>query len=303
MTEIQHYEQQISQSPVFFLEKGTAAYASAAIRLKELLFYYLIARQNKKLKPEERIENFGLEIFEVATACIEGYDPSRGKPFIHYFNHSWKLKYDTLLGDTMIAQEYGGIHFTDRQKKMLFLYDKVCKIAAKEHLEVASDSFLRFLAENTGWNEDQCAEVRKMAAYRSVSETQSNDEDDLLSLFDMTPSTETAASSIEQQSAVGSILAQMDGVYHHLQQRQQALASSLFTIIVLREIGDYILSEGISLNQYSFCNHVIVERYNKNGVLPLQKELAIDLGVAESQISRTTNTLLAKIRVALAELE
>ena len=113
------YEKKIAESLAFSLDKDTVAYANAVLELKKNLYLYVLSWN------EEKYMEYGLEIMDVATRCINNYNAEEGIPFIHYFNNAWKKEYGHALGRKTVDESYGGVHFTKDDKAKMYLYRKM----------------------------------------------------------------------------------------------------------------------------------------------------------------------------------
>ena len=284
------YEKKIAESPVFSLDKDTVAYANAVLELKKNLYLYVLS-WNK-----EKYMEYGLEIMDVATRCINNYTVDEEIPFLHYFNNAWKKEYGHALGRKTVDEAYGGVHFTKDDKAKMYLYRKIEQAAVSKGIDVSSNDFFAFLSDSTGWDIDECYQVSEMFHGKKISEYQQGEDGEDISLFDTIADTDAVDKGIEEIESVEIRLAQIEDVFLTLQDRQKPLISSLMTARLLGEMGEYILSQEISIGQYSFFDVNIVRSYIRFGTLPSQKDIAQLHGKLEASVSRSLSTFLNTLK-------
>ena len=284
------YEKKIAESLAFSLDKDTVAYANAVLELKKNLYLYVLSWN------EEKYMEYGLEIMDVATRCINNYNAEEGIPFIHYFNNAWKKEYGHALGRKTVDESYGGVHFTKDDKAKMYLYRKIEQAAVSKGIDVSSNDFFAFVSDSTGWDIEECYQVSEMVHGKMVSEHRQGDDGEDISLFDTIADTNTADKDIEERDAVVVRLTQIEEVFIALQDRQKPLISSLMTARLLGEMGEYILSQEIPIGQYSFFDVNIVRSYIRFGTLPSQKDIAQLHGKLEASVSRSLSTFLNTLK-------
>lgn len=284
------YEKKISESLVFSLDKDTVAYANAVLELKKNLYLYVLSWN------EEKYMEYGLEIMDVATRCINNYNVDEEIPFLHYFNNAWKKEYGHALGRKTVDEAYGGVHFTKDDKAKMYLYRKVEQAAVSKGIDVSSNDFFAFVSDSTGWDIEECYQVSEMVHGKMVSEHQQGEDGEDISLFDTIADTNAADKDIEERDAVVVRLTQIEDAFLTLQDRQKPLISSLITARLLGEIGEYILSQEIPIGQYSFFDVDIVRSYIRFGTLPSQKDIAQVHRKSEASVSRSLSTFLNTLR-------
>ena len=111
------YEKLINESCLFELDGETqyTAFKREAYKMVEYLYCYLLAVN------EQKYEEYGCEITEVATRCLSNYSKDKGD-FLHYFNASWKLEYQHIMGKQALTEKFHGIRITEEEKRAVRKY-------------------------------------------------------------------------------------------------------------------------------------------------------------------------------------
>lgn len=284
------YEKQIAKTQLFSLEKGTVAYTNEAFKLVELLYLYILSWG------EEKYAEYSCEIVTTANRCIDNYDVAGNTPFINYFTGAWKKEYRRALRDKAFDEKYGGMHFTRDEKAKMRLYREAEKKAMSLGIDTLKHEFFVFLIECTGWDISECLSVQGMICGGIISESQQSEDGENISLFDAIPDTNLITKDIEDRDSFEACLSRIEAIFVALQDRQKPLISSLMTARLLSEVGEYILSREISIDQYSFFDINIVRSYIRFGTLPSQKDIAQSYGKLESSVSRSLRIFLKALK-------
>ena len=102
------YEELSTSSNLFNIDKElqSAAYRKESMKMVEYLYCYLLAVN------ESKYEQYGCEIVDVATRCINGFDKSG--EFLHYFNVAWRNEYSHICGDDLIDKKFKGLILSEQ---------------------------------------------------------------------------------------------------------------------------------------------------------------------------------------------
>ena len=276
------YEELIKSSPLFEYEKDTAAYKREAYKMIEYLYLYLGANKEKSIN-----EPYGMEIVEVATKCIEGFDSSKGE-FLHYFNSSWSKTRKSLDSDESLQQNYGGMHFSDVKKRR---YKKFKTLTGGQPLK-ADD--IQIVADAMGITVEEVYDLEKIENNKALAEKEKNDGEDVYRILDHQDSGENIETEFQNIENAKAFLDKVEITFNNLQNRQKPLLSVLITSKLMLEV-----SEDSSLLDHfkskAFFNDDIYQKMLQSGEQPQAKEIANLFGITEASLSRTWKTFKEKL--------
>ncbi len=279
----ENYEAKIKASPLFSLEKGTAAYNTELHKMQEYVYCYLM-RVN-----ESKYGEFALEIFNTLNSCIKNYK-NDGTEFLNYFNAAWAKEYRRAYAKQNAEVVRGGIHITEDDDRNI---RKILKFAEQKHITEYTESFIKLAAMMLDMDE---AKVRNYIEMNSetavVSEYTTNDDGEEVSVFDTVASAEAFECDEEERIAILDVI---EKTYKSLQERQKPIISAIMTTDICKTVCDY----SVSVEEYTFIDHDILEEYILHGSVPTKRAFASKFGKNEASISRTKREFIEKIKNAL----
>lgn len=275
------YEELISSSPLFSLDRSSAAFRRERYRMIENLYCYLMAVNS------EDFESYGCEIMEIASRCIQNFDSEKGV-FLHYFNSAWKQEYRHICGDEAIEKSLHGIRVTEEEKRTVKRFIKFFSQVAPE--ACTSDRY-RFIADAMQITVLEVEKIAELASLQVTDEIQVNSDGEEISIYDMHSDGKLIEEALIQSDKVGEILSQLESCYNSLQERQKPIIADLIT----SKLCEIVFEEQIPLAQYSFFNAEIWAAYLSSGTVPSQRDIAQKYNRNEASISRTMKEFLARI--------
>jgi len=278
------YEKLINASNLFALdpEKESSAYRKEVQKMIEYLYCYLMG-VNK-----ERYEDYGMEIVDTATRCINNYEGG-SVPFLHYFSSAWKQEYSHILGRKLMEDNYHGLKFTDREnrkiKKFLRYFETKEVFASKE------ENYAK-IAEFMDLSVDEVRRISEVESITVIGEYAHNSEEEEFSIFDSIGNGVSIEEVFTEEESLDHILCKIDEVFNNLQERQKPLLSDLLTVMIFNNVCD----DGHVPGDYSFINRELQTEIIKTGKSPTQRDIANKYGKKETHISRSINEFLKKVR-------
>lgn len=270
-------EKNISESPLFTLDRETAGFERESYNMIEYLFCYLMAVNRY------RYEAYGSEIMETAMRCIRSYIPEKG-PFLGYFNAAWKAEYHRIQGRRSVREQLRGVRVSREDLLLIYNYSRLRKSSGAE---VDGPEFYAKIAEAMGIPVKKVPRIAEMAEF-SVTGSSWPEEDV------REPAGFSVEAYLESQEDVQELLAHIDAVFGGLQERQRPLVSELLTARVLPELEDFHLAE-----EFRFVCPEIAEAYARTGAVPPQQSIADKYGRNAASISRTMRQFLGKLRIQI----
>ena len=283
--EKQKYEKLIAESPLFELNKEThrTAYSAESRRMIKYLFLYLMAINYEKYR------EYGSEIFDVSTRCIQNFDGEKGE-FIYYFNAAWKKEYSRIIMKKSEEEKFHGMHFSEDQRRKL---RRALRFAKSRGIEIDSPDYVNSLVDSTGFSKDDVMEVIELYSVSVVSDSGSNEDGEEFNVIDLFKSTDSAEESMIQSEKCIELLKCIDNVYYSLQERQRPMFSDVFTI----KLCELLVGMDISVEDINFINKDIINEYKKTGMVLSQRDLAKKYDRDEASISRTIKEFIKKLDV------
>lgn len=279
------YEKLIAESPLFELDKKTqyTAYTAESRKMVKYLYLYLMAINAEKYR------EYGLEITEVSTRCIHGFDGEKGE-FLHYFNATWKKEFSRTIMAKAEDEKYHGMHIPEDQRRSI---RRVIRIAKSQGVEIDSPSYVEKLVVATGLSEEEIRGLIELYNVSVVRDSGSNEDGDEFNVIDLFKSADSAEESMVQSEKCIELLKCIDKVYYSLQERQRPMFSDIFTI----KLCESLVGMDISIDEICFINKNIIDEYKKKGVLLSQRDLAKKYNRDEASISRTIKEFIKRLDV------
>ena len=285
MSNREKFEQLILASPLFSLdkEKDMTAYKREAIKMVENLYSYLMAVN------ESKYIDYGVEITQTATKCIENFDPSTGD-FLHYFNAAMAKEYRCKSARRAMQEARKGIHVSEDDDRTI---RKVRKYMKAKNITTLTDEQIEKIAYALSIPVET-VEYSIRAVYETsvVSDISYNDDGEEISLFDTVVSDDDVCGEIISAESSKELLDQVESVFRELQERQKPVVSAMMTSRICKIICD----NEISIEGYSFVDREIITDYVLNNHVPTQRDIAARFGKNEASISRTVREFVEKLR-------
>lgn len=276
------YEEMISASPLFSLDRSSAAFRRERYRMIENLYGYLMAVN------AEAYESYGCEIMEISSRCIQNFDSEKGV-FLHYFNSAWKQEYRRIRGDDAVDERLHGVRVTEAEKRTLKNYLRYEASLGKDLSQRETYEAIAGLMEKPL---ETIIEIAGLVDYRAVDNELTDSEGEGTSLFDYISDGYLVEDGLILRDKVAEILAAIEDVFLSLQLRQRPIISDMMTI----RIAPVIAESGIDISGYSFVNEEILRQAVVNR-LPSQRAIAEKYGKNEASISRTVKEFIKKLEI------
>ena len=288
----EEYENLINNSPLFEIDKESspALYKTEKYNFLTLLtdYYRLFVYPNKSL------DAYSMTLMETASECIKYYDKSKGE-FLHLFNSSMKRDLHIAKAKEIIEEKRQGIRVANEDDKMI---RKIIALANSKGLDINDSIVQKKIAKFLNIDYNKLQELLKINNDAvAVSSTVSNEDGDEIELFDLQASKEkTAEEKMVDESAVISIIEEIEDVFSEVQERQKRLLSMLLTVEVVKAFNEDIDKAKEILCDKEFYNEEVFDYYINNGVLPTAKQIGVICGVSEQSLSRTYKNFKEKLR-------
>lgn len=276
------YEKLIKESCLFELDKETqyTAFKRESYKMVEYLYCYLLAVN------EQKYEEYGCEITEVATRCLNNYSKEKGE-FLNYFNVAWKLEYQHIMGNQVHIEKLHGIRITEDEKRAV---SKYVRLAANIDSGIPNETLYSKLALAMGLPVDKVRELAQLASVQISSDSYVNEDGETGSIWYHLAGDSSADISIYVEEAKTEIFNAIETVFQGLQQRQRPMLSDMITI----KLCDQIYEK--QSRQYSFISKEIMDAWTTTGVLPSQRDIAKKYGRDETSVSRSVKDFINKLR-------
>lgn len=276
------YEKLIKESCLFELDKEMqyTAFKRESYKMVEYLYCYLLAVN------EQKYEEYGCEITEVATRCLNNYSKEKGE-FLHYFNVAWKLEYQHIMGNQVHIEKLHGIRITEDEKRAV---SKYVRLAANIDSGIPNETLYSKLAFAMGIPVDKVRELAQLASVQISSDSYVNEDGETGSIWYHLTGDSSADISIYVEEAKAEIFNAIETVFQGLQQRQRPMLSDMITI----KLCDQIYEK--QSREYSFISKEIMDAWTTTGVLPSQRDIAKKYGRDETSVSRSVKDFINKLR-------
>ena len=288
----EEYENLINNSPLFEIDKESspALYKTEKYNFLTLLtdYYRLFVYPNKSL------DAYSMTLMETAGECIKYYDKSKGE-FLHLFNSSMKRDLHIAKAKEIIEEKRQGIRAASEDDKMI---RKIIALANSKGLDINDNIVQKKIAKFLNIDYNKLQELLKINNDAvAVSSTVSNEDGDEIELFDLQASKEkTAEEKMIDESAVISIIEEIEDVFSEVQERQKRLLSMLLTVEVVKAFNEDIDKAKEILCDKEFYNEEVFDYYINNGALPTAKQIGVICGVSEQSLSRTYKNFKEKLK-------
>lgn len=275
------YEEMISASPLFSLDKNSSAYRRERYRMIENLYCYLMEIN------AEAYELYSCEIMEIASRCIQNFDSEKGI-FLHYFNSAWKQEYSHICGDEAIEKVLHGIRVTEEEKRSVRQF---LKFFSQAGIGANISECYRFIADAMQITVADVEKIAELACLQVKDEFRVDSDGEEISIYDMYSDGKLVEEALLQADKIREILERIETCYNSLQKRQQPVIADLITA----KLCEILFEAQISLEQYAFCNVEIWTSYLSSGSIPSQRDIARKYNRNEASISRTMREFLARL--------
>ena len=288
----EEYENLINNSPLFEIDKESSPvlYKTEKYNFLTLLtdYYRLFVYPNKSL------DAYSMTLMETASECIKYYDKSKGE-FLHLFNSSMKRDLHIAKAKEIIEEKRQGIRVASEDGKMI---RKIIALANSKGLDINDNIVQKKIAKFLNINFNKLQELLRINNDAvAVSSTVSNEDGDEIELFDLQASKEkTAEEKMVDESAVISIIEEIEDVFSEVQERQKRLLSMLLTVEVVKAFNEDIDKAKEILCDKEFYNEEVFDYYTNNGALPTAKQIGVICGVSEQSLSRTYKNFKEKLK-------
>lgn len=276
------YEQMISESPLFGLDRETeyTAFKRESYRMIEYLYCYLLSINEKEYEP------YGCEIYETATRCISNFDGRKGE-FLHYFNAAWRKEYSHILRRKAEDEMYRGLRVVEEDRRAVRRYVRYAGMLGGT---ADSGELYRKISEAMGLPVERVIELAGLNSINVCGDSYTDSEGEERSLWDQLQGSETAESDIEYREAVELILTRIEGAFATLQERQKAIVSDMITARICRYLPED------AYERFSFISKAVMEKWSRESYVPTQSEIAEKYGRKEASVSRTFREFTEKIK-------
>ena len=195
----------------------------------------------------------------------------------------------------IIEEKRQGIRVASEDDKMI---RKIIALANSKGLDINDNIVQKKIAKFLNIDYNKLQELLKINNDAvAVSSTVSNEDGDEIELFDLQASKEkTAEEKMVDESAVISIIEEIEDVFSKVQERQKRLLSMLLTVEVVKAFNEDIDKAKEILCDKEFYNEEVFDYCINNGALPTAKQIGVICGVSEQSLSRTYKNFKEKLR-------
>lgn len=277
------YEELIKTSKLFEIDKESqgVVYRKESLKMVEYLYCYLLAVN------ESKYEQYGCEIVDVATRCINGFDGTGD--FLHYFNAAWKNEYSHICGNEIIDEKFKGLKLSEQERRDV---KKYMRLIARCNPELSDHDRYEKIAELMQVSVDAVKTIAATSNTRVVGEYTSNDDGEEVGTFDLLSDEFSIEGYFESLASLSNILDAIEEVFITLQERQKPIVADMITA----KIGDDIFELDKLQKKYSFISYEVCQQIKLTSRIPTQRDIADKHGKNEASISRTVKEFLKKIK-------
>lgn len=288
----EEYENLINNSPLFEIDKESspALYKSERYNFLTLLTDYY----RFYIYPNKPLDSYSMTLMETAMECIKYYDKEKGE-FLHLFNSALKRDLHIAKAKEIVEEKRQGIRVTSEDDKLI---RKIMALANSKGLDIYNSIVQEKLAKVLNIEIDKLKElIRINDDAIAVASTVTNEDGDEIELFDLQASKEkTAEENMIEESAVISLIEEIEDVFSEVQDRQKMLLSMLLTAEVIKAFNEDVDKAKELLCDKEIFNQEVFDYYEKNGELPTAKQIGKILGVSEQSLSRTYKNFKEKLK-------
>lgn len=288
----EEFENIINNSPLFAIDKegSPALYKTERYNFLTLLTEYY----QTYIYPKKPLEDYSLTLMETATECIKYYDKDKGE-FLHLFNSALKRDLHIAKAKEIVEEKRQGIRVASEDDKLI---RKIMALANSKGLDIYNSIVQEKLAKVVNIDLDKLKElIRINDDAVAVASTVTNDDGDEIELFDLQASKEkTAEENMIEESAVISLIEEIEYVFSEVQERQKRLLSMLLTVEIIKAFNEDVDKAKELLCDKKIFNQEVFDYYEKNGELPTAKQIGVICGVSEQSLSRTYKNFKEKLK-------
>jgi len=277
------YEELINASKLFEIDKESqsAVYRKESLKMVEYLYCYLLAVN------ESKYEQYGCEIVDVATRCINGFDGS--SDFLHYFNAAWKNEYSHICGNEIIDGKFKGLKLSEQERRDV---KKYMRLIGRCNPELTNQKKYEKIAELMDISVETVIAIANTSETVVVGEYTSNADGEEVGAFDLLSDDFLIESYFESLASLSDMLDEIEKHFNSLQERQKPIVADMITC----KIGDEIFEIEKLSKQYSFISDEVRGQIKSTGKIPTQREIADKYGKNEASISRTIKDFLKRVK-------
>lgn len=277
------YEELINASKLFEIDKESqsAVYRKESLKMVEYLYCYLLAVN------ESKYEQYGCEIVDVATRCINGFDGS--SDFLHYFNAAWKNEYSHICGNEIIDGKFKGLKLSEQERRDV---KKYMRLIGRCNPELTNQKKYEKIAELMDISVETVIAIANTSETVVVGEYTSNADGEEVGAFDLLSDDFLIESYFESLASLSDMLDEIEKHFNSLQERQKPIVADMLTC----KIGDEIFEIEKLSKQYSFISDEVRGQIKSTGKIPTQREIADKYGKNEASISRTIKDFLKRVK-------
>lgn len=277
------YEELINASKLFEIDKESqsAVYRKESLKMVEYLYCYLLAVN------ESKYEQYGCEIVDVATRCINGFDGS--SDFLHYFNAAWKNEYSHICGNEIIDGKFKGLKLSEQERRDV---KKYMRLIGRCNPELTNQKKYEKIAELMDISVETVIAIANTSETVVVGEYTSSADGEEVGAFDLLSYDFLIESYFESLASLSDMLDEIEKHFNSLQERQKPIVADMITC----KIGDEIFEIEKLSKQYSFISDEVRGQIKSTGKVPTQREIADKYGKNEASISRTIKDFLKRVK-------
>jgi DNA-directed RNA polymerase specialized sigma subunit len=288
----EEFENLINNSPLFAIDKegSPALYKTERYNFLTLLTEYY----QTYIYPKKPLEDYSLTLMETAAECIKYYDKDKGE-FLHLFNSALKRDLHIAKAKEIVEEKRQGIRLASEDDKLI---RKIMALANSKGLDIYNSIVQEKLAKGLNIEIDKLKElIRINDDAIAVASTVTNEDGDEIELYDLQASKEkTAEENMIEESAVISLIEEIEDVFSEVQDRQKRLLSMLLTVEIIKAFNEDVDKVKKLLCNKGIFNQEVFDYYEKNGELPTAKQIGKILGVSEQSLSRTYKNFKEKLK-------
>lgn len=278
-------ERILNSSPLFEIDKEKDYGRFIVERNQFLVFLW----EYCALLYGKRIEQFGLEVMEVADNCISKYDKSKGE-FINFFNKLLKIELRIQKSERKEDDVRHGIKISDGDRKAIC---KIIKIAKQRNLKLDDYVFIEDCAEILRKSPEVIAKLIELNACAvTISNIQDVDDDGQeIDIFDTIAADvdigDEIAFKLDVSVDINAMLNKISGIYLSLQNRanQRKLFAMWITSLLIKafvEVTDIVSP----ISDEPYFSKEVADFYCKTGKIMGKRQMAEIVGVKPESASR-----------------
>lgn len=287
MNILEEYAEQINHSPVFTMnrEQEPSAYEREKNRLIEAIYQY-------KLEENPDNENYGLEIVETVSDCLQYFTPGE-TPFMHYFNASFSRRKTQSQAKNNLQEKSSGMHFTRSEidaSRAIYAF-----LNTHPDVSLELETLLKEYSEEIGLSEEALREAIKTYASSLVESGDAElSSEEGFTLFDMTASGTDFTESIADREHAEYLIELCDQEYVTSREGTKKFLSIKLSALFaeIDRSGDFV--ELVKAKH--FYNQEIYEMVFISGKKLQNKEISVMLGKSEPNLTMTWQRFQKKLR-------